>query len=241
MKINKVTITGADDKTKHKDLVKLSKEFPFVEWGILFSANKAGGNRYPSAQWIEQLREIKKMYDATAEPGKRLYLSGHFCGKYSRDVMSGNFSEIDNFSEMFRRFQLNFNFSNTPYKKDLLLDGMKNRYDQAIFILQYNKSNSSDIETILKEYGPSNLHCLYDASGGRGKVISEIKDVLPVYTGYSGGLNPENVEEICKLITSHENPVHCWIDMESGVRTNDELDLVKVRSVLETCNKFVNK
>ena len=239
MKINKVTITGADDKTSHLELVRLSKKYPFVEWGILFSASKVGANRYPSIRWIEKLREVKTEFDKDAEPGKKMYLSGHFCGKYSRDVMSGTFSEIDFYKGMFKRFQLNFNFKAAPYKKDLLLDGMKNRYDETIFILQYNKSNASDIDEIIKDYGASNLHCLYDASGGRGKVISEIKEALPVYTGYSGGLNLENVEGVCKIITEHENPVHCWIDMESGVRTNDELDLGKVEKVLETCSKFI--
>jgi len=37
MKINKITITGADDRTKISDLVQLQKDYPFVEWGILFS------------------------------------------------------------------------------------------------------------------------------------------------------------------------------------------------------------
>ena len=32
MRINKVTITGADDKTNQSELVTLSQEYSFIEW-----------------------------------------------------------------------------------------------------------------------------------------------------------------------------------------------------------------
>ncbi|MHB1675039.1 MAG: hypothetical protein ACYCSP_12405 [Acidobacteriaceae bacterium] len=38
MKLETVTITGADDSTDIVELAELSEEFPFVEWGILISA-----------------------------------------------------------------------------------------------------------------------------------------------------------------------------------------------------------
>ena len=37
MKLTKVTLTGADDFTDPKRLIEISREYPFVEWGILFS------------------------------------------------------------------------------------------------------------------------------------------------------------------------------------------------------------
>ena len=34
-----VTLTGADDSVNPEDLIAISKEFPFVEWGILIGSN----------------------------------------------------------------------------------------------------------------------------------------------------------------------------------------------------------
>jgi hypothetical protein len=47
VKIDKVTITGADNNTPISDLFVLQKQFPFVEWAILLSQSKAGTDRYP--------------------------------------------------------------------------------------------------------------------------------------------------------------------------------------------------
>lgn len=33
MKINRVTITGADGKNTYSELLSLQKQYPFVEWG----------------------------------------------------------------------------------------------------------------------------------------------------------------------------------------------------------------
>ena len=86
----------------------------------------------------------------------------------------------------------------------------------------------------------SNTHVLYDSSGGRGTEIKSIQaPYMDIYTGYSGGLNPDNVEEICKQIQGHSNPSKVWIDMESGVRTEDVFDLEKVIKVLEIVKKFI--
>lgn len=51
--LERVTITGADDSTDISQLVELSQEFPFVEWGILVSRRSEGGPRFPSREWID--------------------------------------------------------------------------------------------------------------------------------------------------------------------------------------------
>jgi len=40
MKIIKLTITGADDKTEVSSLIDISNNFEFIEWGILFSNSR---------------------------------------------------------------------------------------------------------------------------------------------------------------------------------------------------------
>ena len=99
MKINKVTITGADDKTDIDKLIRLTDKYPFVEWGILFSSGREGTQRYPSHEWIKQIVETD------------LPLSAHFCGWWAKQVLEeSNFSLIEQ-AEGFSRIQLNYNFA----------------------------------------------------------------------------------------------------------------------------------
>jgi len=66
MKINKLTITGADDATNQDSLLDFSNNFGFVEWGILFSKTKLGEKRYPTLEpllnkWGNFLSEVTPM------------------------------------------------------------------------------------------------------------------------------------------------------------------------------------
>jgi hypothetical protein len=227
MRINRVTITGADNNTNIEDLVALQQEFPFVEWGILFSGQTAvGGNRYPTFSWIDQL------------VGRGLTLSGHLCGAYSRQVMvSRNTSFMDSWNELFGRFQLNINFKKTPiHVPDVirLLSG----YEKPL-ILQWNSANYRTVNELLQ--GPNtNFHVLFDASGGRGEEIKTLPDPFSVYTGYAGGMGPDNVGRIVEQLLNNPKPDTVFIDMEGRVRNEkDQLDLDKVRSVLETVKNLI--
>ena len=52
--------------------------------------------------------------------------------------------------------------------------------------------------------------------------------------------NPDNVEDVMQAVSQPEN-YRIWIDMESGVRTNDEFDLDKVSDVLKKVKSFNDK
>ncbi len=57
-----------------------------------------------------------------------------------------------------------------------------------------------------------------------------------------GGLTPENVEEQYKEIAIRAGSARIWIDVESGVRDDqDQLDLTKVRSFLSQVAVWINK
>jgi phosphoribosylanthranilate isomerase len=231
MKINRITITGADDKTSLQDLVDLSVQFPFVEWGILFSLSRAGTNRYPSIKWIKGIGEV--------EPGT-VNLSAHLCGIYPRDILQKNNFDVvvrTYVNNYFQRAQINFNFSNTEWKSEYLLKLLKDTETQ--YILQANKSNAVVIEAIKET---ENFDILYDSSGGRGTEIKEIKPPFEKhYTGYSGGLNPDNIEAFCQQIIDYPSATSVFIDCESGVRDDkDEFDLNKVRKYLEICQKYIS-
>lgn len=237
MQINRVTITGADDKTDIQDLIDLTKQFPFVEWGILFSGSKQGQSRYPSHSTIGNIA-------ASALP-----LSAHFCGSYSRDVLeNGKIGMLLETYKYFDRVQLNYNFSiNTKWSTDFLALKYWAENPSKGIILQSNKANSElirDLAELPRWVGASfkNLHFLHDSSGGRGREIVNIPLCYPKnYTGYSGGIGPHNVTEICKMIYQYNSTKNVWIDMESGVRTNDQLDISKVFEVLSVCKEFISK
>ena len=230
MKINKVTVTGADNKVNYIDLLKLQEQYPFVEWGILFSKSKEGQQRYPTQE------HIKKQFTGTLE------LSAHFCGWWSKEVLENqNFSLITGLPEQFKRVQLNYNFKNSKGWNLIDLLRFTEEHKERNIILQYNSSNKETLD-IFQKYGlPDNIHFLYDGSGGRGTQIKTIDEPIgKSYTGYSGGLDVENIDSICETIDQVKNDSQVWIDMESGVRTNNDFDLEKVKIILDKCN-FINK
>jgi hypothetical protein len=53
-----VTFTGADHSVDPQDPIDLSKEYPQVEWGILFSKRHQGMKRFPSIAWLDSLMEL---------------------------------------------------------------------------------------------------------------------------------------------------------------------------------------
>ena len=59
MKLMKITVTGADDKTQIPDIMRFCALYPRIEFGILVTSPwSAGGfGRYPSFQWIERLAQ----------------------------------------------------------------------------------------------------------------------------------------------------------------------------------------
>ena len=110
MKLNRVTVTGADDSVEPEMLGRISKEYPFVEWGILVSQNTLpkGGPRFPSPEWITRLL-------AVCDPGE-LNLSVHLCGAWVRRVCEARWDWVPSPSESpmsillraAQRVQLNF-------------------------------------------------------------------------------------------------------------------------------------
>lgn len=228
MKISKVTITGLDTLVEIDRIIELQKEFPFVEWGILFSSNREGQKRYPTMWVVEKI--IKS----------GIPLSAHFCGTWAKEVLEKqNFDVIKTLHQNFKRVQLNYNFSYNQNWSLTHLNVFADENRSREIILQYNKSNKQVIDEFKVGF-PENINILYDASGGRG---TEIKEVLPPFknfTGYAGGITDKNIDGICKIITDHSDNSTVWIDMESGVRTNDIFDLEKVIAVLNVCSQYVS-
>jgi hypothetical protein len=84
---------------------------------------------------------------------------------------------------------------------------------------------------------PGRLSALVDCSGGTGLEIKSFPKTPGLHLGYAGGISPDNVDGILSILKDYTEPY--WIDMESGVRTDDKFDLCKVRKVLEICRDFL--
>jgi hypothetical protein len=224
MFIDKVTITGADDRSDPQLLSRLSNKYPFVEWGILFSKTKTG-SCYPS-------KDTRNTFERLGVP-----LSAHFCGQYAADIMEHQrFSLIKDLHPAYKRVQINYTFTNELGNLPALVDFARSEYamhNPLGIILQFNKANMDVIDIMRKTGVPPNIHILHDESRGTGTEITYIpRPFWSIYTGYAGGICPITIKPVCRMINGMQMPDNVWIDMESGVRHNGRLDFNKVDEVL---------
>ena len=233
MKLHTVTITGADDSTDIQELVDLSAEFPFVEWGILVSKKEEGNYRFPSRKWIDSFGK--------AVADHKLKVAMHLCGRWSRDFCVGNldFSELPSVSTFSQRIQINTWGYNYADSQAVMFEWpMQGDQSSKCFIFQWTLVGEMlTINARDKGYVVSGL---FDGSGGQGRLPTvgwPSSRHFPFPMGYAGGLGPDNVAEQLRQIMSNsrESIFDTWIDMEKRVRTDDnsQLDISRVRRVLQ--------
>lgn len=240
--LNGVTITGADDATDINEIVRLSREYPFVEWGILvFKSTIKPSIRFPSWEWCREF--------ASAAIKNGLNVSTHLCGEWVRELLGGkiDWTELPDVLAVSRRAQINTH--GVPHAAVLrsieslrigstyvIRGGL--RHDRE-FIVQFDGVNDLFAYAAKDHY--INVSALFDGSHGAGKLPEHWPvAAVPFPCGYAGGLGPENVIQQLSYIT-RVCPRPFWIDMETKVRTNDGLDLDAVEKVLSLTQPFVMK
>jgi len=232
MALDRVTITGADDSTDPSHLAELSNEFSFVEWGILVSSSRSGGQRFPKLDWLSRL------YDTVLD-FPHMNLSLHVCGQWVRDICVGDWTPFvcntGPIKDFVKRVQLNFHaYSHllTPQ----FVPSAKWRCDEQGWQLIFQCDGVND-HLVSSAYDDGlDAVPLYDKSGGAGVVPAEWPIAMKgIYSGYAGGLGPDNLEEQLAAITTAANGEMFWVDMETKVRTPDDraLDFAAVRKCLE--------
>ncbi len=221
--IRKVTITGIDLYTNRMRLNLIQKVHPFVEWGVLLSTSKAGKeNRFPPTEWIDELS------------GLELNLSGHVCGTWARDITEGGRQFVDAYQnrlQIFQRLQLNISHVlESIHSHDDFYRGLEQIVGPRVIVQVRGDSLWAPvIAQILNK-----TDVLFDCSGGRGILPDNWPSFPPVGNyGYAGGLNPDNLEEQIRAMSEASGGQSVWIDVESGVRTNEVLDLDKVERFLD--------
>jgi hypothetical protein len=234
--IKTVTVTGADDSIDIENLVELSKEFPYVEFGILLSKKQQGGKRFPSKDWLWDLYCLWE--------GKELALSGHMCGTWVRDLCVGKttfFKDFGQIWDMFSRFQLNFHAENHLFDYEKLSVLVEQYFGNRPIIFQMDGVNENAFKFFNNEKKNILMQPLFDLSGGRGVLPGEWPKQLPnQYCGYAGGLSPDNVQkELEKISKIASGPI--WIDAETLLRSNDDavFDFGKVVDFLVAAKPWV--
>lgn len=236
MKLEIVTITGADDQVDVQQLYDLQLEFPFVEWGILLSATNQGQPRYPWGGLLE-IAEFNSRYP--------LRLSGHICSNWMQDILNGYPTIISDkpfIQNTFDRIQLNCHNRTWRLKEGAFLNAIdqlcKERslfksygeYSHGEYILPWDGQSQDYLPIVTAE---ANASLLFDTSGGKGESPKEWP-AISGWTGFAGGLTPDNLETQLIAISKIAGDCPFWIDVESGVRTDNQFDFKKVRSFLKT-------
>lgn len=241
MLLRGVTITGIDCHTSLTEVVSLARRHPFSEFGLLVSESAAGKKmRYMDFELVKFAQKLFAKHDVN--------YAIHVCGKLSKDLLAGDGRVFDMLEPVSGRVQINANIKHIK-KVDipaLALSLNKHLAGRQVIVQQNNAESLQffkllDAETKKLELkGGPEVVTLFDASGGRGLLINSFPRPYDNYCGYAGGLCPENVEDTILKLEAMEPADKCfYIDMESGVRTDDILDLNKVEEVLETASKFI--
>ena len=219
--LEKLTFTGIDLWTTSWAIQDVQDEFPLTEFGILIGSKTketANVRRFPPFGYVENVRRL--------QISGYLNLAVHLCGKFSRDVTqpNGDMSRAMAMCEGFQRVQVNSVSYPDPDRIAAFADAVSCDH----VILQRRRG------ALLGDIHPK-VEYLFDLSGGRGA-----EDIgrwpVPeagVRSGYAGGLGPSNIEKAMEFVDSHSDK-RLWLDMESGVRTDDWLDMGKV---VEVCGK----
>jgi hypothetical protein len=227
--IKTITVTGADDSVEDIErLYEIAAEYPAVEWGILLSKNNMGECRFPSLKWINNLAEM-----CFKNPNV-FNLSAHLCGRWVRDIFLEGKSEV--FSvipmEIFKRVQFNFHAQKHMLNTDAAVDLLRTKFLGCELIFQFDGVN----DTLMRICCDSGIRAypLFDQSGGAG-IIPDSWPFATGYSGYAGGLSPDNVEYELMRIQEVRGGSAIWIDAETKLRSEDDtvFDLGKVEQFLK--------
>lgn len=145
-------------------------------------------------------------------PGLRI--AAHLCGDHARAVMERQRTKIP--LRLFDRVQVNHGDPNLA----------------AVAELQRTIGRPCIVQ-VRGAFRPEDTMApfqVFDASGGRGIAPAEWPRHPGFLVGYAGGLGPDTVSAALEAIAT-DWPY--WIDMESGVRSDDRFDLTKCRRVCE--------
>ena len=239
---------GADDSVNPRHLALIGRNYPLVEWGVLFRPDREGQPRYASRAWVERLSAALKSRHEKDEGRGVVRLAAHLCGSHVNDLLTSSTdassaTAVDGFLAQlhawgFRRVQVNATAVNGVSTEKLGEGSTVQSFLRTVrahpeleFIVQKNDETEPLWSGLLASESelPHNVAFLHDESKGTGKEVSGGYSADPrcVATsrktvGYAGGITPGNVRaaaEQAATACAAARGERFWIDMESGVRT----------------------
>ncbi len=223
--LQRVSLTGADNHTSISELAQLTTDFPFVEWAVLYTPHREGVGRNPSRAWRESFFEALASHSAV-----------HLCGAQAfEQLLAGQLSP-----EILRakRMQLNINVRRDDFSQAQVLEVFMRALDLCpAVILQYHPRSAALVERFvasLSAEDAARVHVLMDASGGTGRSPerwTRPEGLNRSYVGFAGGLGVPNIRAALQAIAGLHRTY--WVDMETGVRTDERFDTAKARTILE--------
>ena len=221
--IELITFTGVDDNTDLEWAEELAKTYPRIEFGILVGTktkptkDQTTANRFPCLKTIAAWKKVAA--------NCRINLALHLCGKYQRQVNSGDISQkLLDLCDGFNRVQVN------AVKYDA---GNVAKFVEAVPVQSVILQHRSTFNRNLPIQDNPRVEYLFDKSGGRGKnTLNEWPGPTHRFRcGYAGGIQRTNINVITAF-GSKWYDYRLWFDMESGVRSHlDWFDLSEVTSI----------
>lgn len=221
--LTSVCFNGIDVNTDLRKLAQVQCHYPYAEFGIILSRNWGeNGNRYLDPTYLEKIA------------GVGLNLSAHLCGEIARQAIRDNWEPAlelcGGHFGIFRRTQLNI--ANSKVNPETLHFEHIPENIKEVIIQQRPDNMELYREYYEREKNPR-VTILFDASGGTGADGDFVAHNEFTRAGYAGGLKPDNIRKKRKqLLDSMEENHSFWLDMESGVRTDDWFDIEKIENVL---------
>ncbi len=213
-RLGAVTVTGADERTDINQLVRLVKDHPYLEIGLLYTATPEGRNRYPSLEWLMKV--------SAALQGR---CAIHVCGSGARQQLrDGALAKLVGNA---RHVQVNGAVGADE------VPGLANRV--PILITQHNAANLALATTRIAV----NHRLLVDGSGGTGRSPERWEcPKTHLQVGFAGGLGHENIAAEIKKIHAAAKGRY-WIDLEGKLRTGDWFDLSLCARFLKALGKVL--
>jgi phosphoribosylanthranilate isomerase len=220
-----LTITGVDARTTATWIKAMGQKYLMrsgcsgVEFAILRSPKVGQSPRYPTRGDIQKI--VSYVY-----PDQ---LAFHLCGEYARMAHDParwqELADVVDFT-LVKRVQVN----STEASAEAALTLM--RFSAHIGMPVVMQWRAGPFPYLPK------LDLLQDRSGGKGVIETEwfLPGRLALKArsriGYAGGLSPENIAEQLPRITAASRGLYTWVDCESGVRTDDWLDIDKAEAMM---------
>jgi len=209
-----VTFTGIDDNTDASWLLGIRTQYPKVEFGMLMAVEpvKRSG-RFPDPEGPA----ARGFYEAAR---RGLGLSAHLCGSLAKEAAKGEWGAVMEHCPEFSAFsRCQLNIAHVKDVPAAVVTGMPGTLREVIV----QQKGAGSCEAFLQIPRKDGYSVLLDASGGHGVYAEPVVLEGPYKVGYAGGLNPDNVRGFLESLLADVRVGDFWIDMESGVRTGDDL------------------